>query len=64
MKIQWTNKCSGEQGYVKEIKRKDGHFVNTFDKSEARVYSSKGTAQAINVLDNLCPDNTYAAVGD
>ncbi len=64
MKVMWTNKFSREQGYVKEIKKKEGHFVNTFDKAEAKTYTAKGAAQVLKVLPQLCGDNEYEAVED
>lgn len=62
VKIRWTNKYSGEQGYVKCIKKSAGYFENTFDKAEAKSYSPKSVKQTINQLDGLCADNTYEAV--
>jgi hypothetical protein len=64
MKVMWTNKFSREQGYVKEIKKKEGHFVNTFDKAEAKSYTPKGVAQVLKTLPALCGDNEYEAVED
>ena len=62
MVIKWTNKCSGEQGFVKTIKKKEGHFVNTFEIAEAKSYSPKSVKQTINLLEQLCGDNTYEGV--
>lgn len=36
--IKWTNKFSGESGYVQSISSKEQHFVNTYDKTEAKQY--------------------------
>ena len=40
MKIKWTNKFSNESGYVKYIDYPKRHFVNTFNKDEARSFKS------------------------
>jgi len=37
--IRWTNKFSGEVGYVKQLRQKDKCFENTYEKSEAKTYS-------------------------
>lgn len=37
--IKWTNKFSGETGYVKSISAKEQHFVNTYDINEAKRYN-------------------------
>lgn len=36
--IKWTNKLSGETGFVKSVPKSYGHFVNTWDKADAKVY--------------------------
>ena len=36
--IQWTNRFSNEQGYVKSVKKADGHFINTYDVAQAKAY--------------------------
>lgn len=38
--IKWTNKMSGETGFVKSVSRVKGHFINTFDKTDAKIYKS------------------------
>ncbi len=51
MKIQWTNKFSGEQGYVASISKEEKHFNSTFKKSEAKRYKTLSAAQkAIDTL--------------
>ena len=51
MIIKWTNKFSGETGFVKSINKKEKHFDNTFNKAEARRYASVGSAtQIVNML--------------
>ena len=37
--IKWTNKFSGESGFVKGISTKEQHFINTYDQSEAKRYN-------------------------
>ena len=39
--LKWTNKYSGETGYVASLSAKSQCFVNTFDISEAKRYSEK-----------------------
>ena len=38
--IKWTNKMSGETGYVKSVSRARGCFINTWDKSDAKKYQT------------------------
>ena len=45
MAIKWTNKFSGEQGYVKSIDSKEKHFINTWEQSEAKVFKTESNAQ-------------------
>lgn len=44
--IKWTNKYSGETGYVASIDSKEKHFVNTSDVQDARVFTNAGLAAA------------------
>ena len=44
-KIQWTNKISGETGYVKAFSRQMGHFENTYDIDEAKEYKTEAAAK-------------------
>lgn len=49
--IMWRNKFSGETGYVKSIKPKAGHFVNTYEQSEAKKYKDENSVnRALDVL--------------
>ena len=45
-KIQWTNKVSGETGYVMNFSKKQGHFENTFEESQAKEYKTEAAAKA------------------
>ena len=36
--IKWTNKFSGETGYVQSISAKEKHFNNTYDINETKRY--------------------------
>lgn len=38
--LKWRNKYSGEEGFVKTVSTKNKCFYNTFDKSEAKTYTS------------------------
>ncbi len=43
MKIKWTNRYSGEQGYVFEVK--PDHFVNTYSKEEGASFKTRRDAE-------------------
>ncbi len=63
--IKWTNKYSNEQGYVKSVKKADGHFVNTFDATEAKAYSRQcDVVKALNTLEAIgeTKDNIFEIV--
>lgn len=62
MKIKWTNKWSGDTGYVKSINSKKKEFENTFNESEAKVFSKNVITRTIKQLDSYCDWNTYEAV--
>jgi len=64
MKIKWTNKLSGEVGYVKVIHKKERYFENTFDVAEAKKFTKTTLAKALEQLEEFCADNTYEAVND
>ena len=38
--LKWTNKVSGETGFVKSVSTVRGYFVNTWDKQDAKVYNT------------------------
>jgi len=42
--IKWTNKFSGETGFVQSVSAKEKHFNNTYEQKEARQYASAATA--------------------
>jgi hypothetical protein len=53
-RIQWTNKYSGEVGYVKTVSAAKKCFINTFDKDEARKFRSDAEAEkTIAVLNDM-----------
>lgn len=39
--LKWRNRFSGETGYVKSVSPKNHCFFNTFDKAEAKKYTSE-----------------------
>lgn len=43
--LKWTNKYSGETGFVESISAKEGHFNNTFDEKDAKRYKSESIAK-------------------
>lgn len=52
--IQWTNKMSGEQGYVKSVSKAYGNFINTWNSDEAKVYRSDTMVEKdIKILDQI-----------
>ena len=63
MKIKWTNKISGDTGYVKIIHTggiENTWFENTPDYDEACNY--KKPDGIIKKLNNICPQNCYETV--
>ena len=63
--LKWTNKYSNEQGYVKSVKKADGHFVSTNDASEAKGYARNAdVTKALKVLEEIgeCENNHFEAV--
>ena len=51
--IKWTNKYSGETGYVASLAAKEQHFNNTFSADEAKRYSDKAVKGVITKLTNF-----------
>lgn len=45
--IKWTNKYSGETGYVEDVNKKEKHFINTYEQSQARKYNNAGNARRV-----------------
>ena len=64
VKIKWTNKYSGETGYVESVSSKNKCFVNTFEKKEAKEYSEKAVKGILTKLDsyNETENNTFEVV--
>ena len=62
--IKWTNRYSGETGYVASISRKERHFINTYDRNEAKDYSSKTVYKMIDDLVSFgeAEDNIFEAI--
>ena len=56
MIIKWTNKVSNESGYVKNVKKADGYFENTYEAAEAKQFSRQ--------CDVTRTMNTLAAIGE
>ena len=44
--VKWTNRHSGESGYVKSVKSKRGYFENTFNQDEAKKYLNETMANS------------------
>ena len=49
--LKWTNKYSGETGYVASVSTKEQCFVNTFNMDEAKRYSEKAVAGSMKKLE-------------
>ena len=64
MVIKWTNKYSGESGYVASVSRKERHFVNTPNYEEARVYSANSVSRIIKDLTEFgeAEDNYFEVI--
>lgn len=59
MKIQWKNKWSGETGFVKSVNMEQQYFENTQDVTQAKVFSPRTVKKTVEILEQLCSDNTY-----
>ena len=62
-KIKWTNRFSGEIGYVKKLNYRERYFENTWDEREAKIFSRDTVAKAIEKLSEYCPQNIYEIIG-
>lgn len=52
--LKWTNKFSGETGFVKKVMKVKGYFVNTYEQAEAKSYKAvKDAEKDIEVLTSL-----------
>ena len=43
--LKWTNKFSGEEGYVASVSKAKGYFISTSDKAEAKKYASEAATE-------------------
>jgi len=50
--LKWTNKYSGDTGYVASISTKEQCFINSFDIDEAKRYSEKAVKGIMTKLEN------------
>ncbi len=62
-KIKWTNRYSGEVGYVKKLNYRERYFENTWNEKEAMIFARNTVAEALETLSEYCPDNIYEIVG-
>jgi hypothetical protein len=62
--LKWTNKYSGESGYVAQVSTKNRSFVNTFDAAEAKEYSEKSVKGILTKLESFgeTEDNIFEVV--
>ena len=52
VKIKWTNKYSGETGYVESVSAKNRCFINTPNKKDAKAYSEKAIKGVLTKLES------------
>lgn len=50
--IKWTNKHSGETGYVESVSSKNKCFINTANKKDAKKYSEKAVKGILTKLES------------
>lgn len=50
--IKWTNKYSGETGYVESVSAKNRYFINTEKKKDAKRYSEKAVKGILTKLES------------
>lgn len=64
VKLKWTNKYSGETGYVAHVSTKNRCFENTFDPAEAKEYSEKAVKGILTKLESYheTDDNIFEIV--
>lgn len=62
MKIKWTNKWSGDKGFVKSINTKEQYFENTADETEAKTFSKRTIKKTLQKLESYCDWNNYEVV--
>ena len=62
--LKWTNKYSGETGYVALISTKGQCFICTFDIEEAKRYSEKAVKGIMTKLENYheTDNNIFEAI--
>lgn len=63
--LMWTNKFSGETGFVGKVSKAKGYFMNAETQAEAKTYASEKAANKdIDVLTELgeAENNTFAVV--
>lgn len=62
MKIAWTNKYSGERGFVKELNEDKKDFINTVSENEAADFRTANAEEVIKSLEVNQPQNSYEVV--
>lgn len=63
--IKWTNKFSNEEGYVQSVSKTEGHFVNTYEVSEAKTFKREcDVVRALNTLEAIGEgeNNTFEVI--
>jgi len=65
MALKWTNRVSGESGFVQSVLKSKGHFVNTWDIETAKIYKSENMLNKdLATLEEIgeTKDNDFVAV--
>ena len=62
--LKWTNKYSGDTGYVASLSAKEKCFINTFSKEEAKRYSEKAVKGIMTKLESYheTDNNDFEAI--
>ncbi len=62
--LKWTNKHSGDTGYVASLSTKEKCFINTFSKEEAKRYSEKAVKGIMTKLESYheTDNNDFEAI--
>ena len=51
--INWTNKYSGEKGFVTKVALKEGHICSSPNREDAKVYSENAAKNLLKKLENM-----------
>lgn len=60
--VQWTNKVSGDKGFVMALHNKGAYFENTPNRDKAKQWKASAKANILATLAKYCDANTYEAI--